>query len=137
MSIARHIAIAFALFMGAALMTASAQQRESDDVFIPIGKYFSQGDTESLSAWFADDLEISVFTKTSTCSRSQAIRILKSFFATHTPRSFEITHTASRGKTKYALGTLNAGGELYLVTIFVGQKDNSYLIQQLKIQTAP
>ena len=117
--------------------TTALAQRESDDVFIPIGKYFSQGDTESLSAWFADDLEVSIFTKTSTCSRTQAIRIVKSFFSSHTPRSFEITHTASRGKTKYALGTLNAGGELYLVTIFVGQKDDSYKIQQLKIQTAP
>ena len=117
--------------------TPALAQRESDDVFIPIGKYFSQGDTESLSAWFADNLEVSIFTKTSTCSRTQAIRILKSFFASHAPRSFEITHTASRAKTKYALGTLNAGGELYLVTIFVGQKGDSYVIQQLKIQTAP
>ena len=35
---------------------------------------------------------------------------------------------------KYALGTLNAGGELFLVTIFVGYDDTAYRIQHLKIE---
>ena len=35
---------------------------------------------------------------------------------------------------KYALGTLNAGGENYSVTIFVSSKGKSYKIQQLKIE---
>ena len=35
---------------------------------------------------------------------------------------------------KYALGTLNAGGELFVVTIFVNYKDQEYRIQHLKIE---
>ena len=35
---------------------------------------------------------------------------------------------------KYALGTLNAGGELFNVTIFVSYKDSDYRIQHLKIE---
>ena len=35
---------------------------------------------------------------------------------------------------KYALGDLNAGGETFLVTIFVSNKGESYRIQQLKIE---
>jgi hypothetical protein len=35
---------------------------------------------------------------------------------------------------KYALGTLTAGGEMFLVTIFVGYKDAEYKIQQLKVE---
>ena len=35
---------------------------------------------------------------------------------------------------KYALGQLNAGGEVFLVTLFVSSKaDGTYQIQQLKI----
>ena len=34
---------------------------------------------------------------------------------------------------KYALGRLNAGGEIFEVTIFVSCKDDSYRIQQIKI----
>ena len=35
---------------------------------------------------------------------------------------------------KYALGNLNAGGETYLVTIFVYCSENKNQIQQFKIE---
>ncbi len=35
---------------------------------------------------------------------------------------------------KYALGNLNAGGEIFLVTIFVGFDNSTYKIQHLKIE---
>ena len=92
-----------------------------------------KGDSESLSAWFADNLEVTIMSTTTDSSKNQAKQILKSFFATHTPRSFEINHTASRSNSKYALGYLNAGGELFEVTIFVSKCKDSYKIQQLKI----
>ncbi|MBQ6180032.1 MAG: DUF4783 domain-containing protein [Bacteroidales bacterium] len=113
-------------------LTAKAVS-DSYDVFVPISKYLASGDAESLSAWFADNLEISIMSSTNDSSRNQAKQILKSFFASHTPRSFEINHTASRSNSKYALGYLNAGGELFEVTIFVSQGKDRYTIQQLKI----
>ncbi|MBR1926919.1 MAG: DUF4783 domain-containing protein [Bacteroidales bacterium] len=106
---------------------------DSYDVFVPISKYLGSGDAESLSAWFADNLEISIMSSTNDSSRNQAKQILKSFFASHTPRSFEINHTASRSNSKYALGYLNAGGELFEVTVFVSKCKDRYVIQQLKI----
>ncbi len=113
-------------------LTAKAVS-DSYDVFVPISKYLASGDTDSLSAWFADNLEISIMSSTNDSSRNQAKQILKSFFASHTPRSFEINHTASRSNSKYALGYLNAGGELFEVTIFVSKGKDRYTIQQLKI----
>lgn len=104
------------------------------DVFHPISKYFGRGDAEKLSAWFSDNLEITVFSDSNDSSRNQAKQILKSFFNSYTPRSFEITHKAGRSNMKYALGTLNAGGEVFLVTIFVNYKDSGYKIQHLKIE---
>ena len=59
---------------------------------------------------------------------------MKTFFDTYTPRSFDVTHTAGRANMKYALGTLKAGGESFVVTIFMSCKDSSYKIQQLKIE---
>ena len=106
---------------------------DSYDVFVPISKYLSAGDSESLSAWFSDNLEISIMSSTNDSSRNQAKQILKTFFSSHTPRSFEINHTASASNSKYALGYLNAGGELFEVTIFVSKDKDHYKIQQLKI----
>lgn len=89
---------------------------------------------DKLSAWFSDNLEITIFSTTNDYSRSQACQVLKSFFKSYTPRSFEIAHQAGRTNMKYALGTLTAGGEHFMVTIFVGYKDSSYKIQHLKIE---
>ena len=125
------IASAFiSLFIG----VGSYAQDTSYDVFVPIAKYMQAGDADKLSAWFADNLEITIFTVTNDSSRSQARQILKTFFNSYTPRSFDLTHKAGRANMKYALGSLNAGGEIFIVTIFVSYKYTSYKIQQIKIE---
>ena len=103
------------------------------DVFVPIAKYLGKGDAQRLSVWFDDNLEITIMSTTNDSSKRQATQILKAFFDSHTPRSFEISHTASRSNSKYALGFLNAGGEVFEVTIFVSNCGDRYRIQQLKI----
>ena len=112
---------------------ASAQDK-GYDVFNPIAKYISQGEAEKLSAWFSDNLEVTIFSNSNESSRNQAKQIMKSFFKSYTPRSFRISHKAGRSNMKYALGLLSAGGEMFQVTIFVGLKDSEYRIQQLKIE---
>lgn len=109
-------------------------QDKVNDVFIPIGKYMAQGDADKLSAWFSDNLEVTIFSTSNDSSLNQARQIMKSFFKSHTPRSFEITHTTGRSNMKYALGRLNAGGEVFLVTIFVVLQNEEYRIQQIKIE---
>jgi len=109
-------------------------QEKGYDVFNPIAKYLAKGDADRLSAWFSDNLEVTIFSTSNDSSRNQARQIMKSFFKSYTPRSFEISHKAGRSNMKYALGTLNAGGEMFLVTIFVNYKDDAYKIQQLKIE---
>ncbi len=124
------IVLAFAILACPALR---AQNGESD-VFVPISKYLSKGNTEALSAWFSENLEVTVLSKSGISSSKQARQILSSFFDSYTPRSFKVTYTAGRSNMKYALGDLNAGGETFLVTIFVSNKGESYRIQQLKIE---
>lgn len=109
-------------------------QDGSYDVFQPIAKYIALGDADKLSAWFSDNLEITIFASSNDASRTQARQIMKSFFKSYTPRSFEISHKAGRSNMKYALGTMNAGGEMFLVTIFVNFSDDNYKIQHLKVE---
>ena len=109
-------------------------QDKGYDVFNPIAKYISTGEAEKLSAWFSDNLEVTIFSNSNESSRNQAKQIMKSFFKSYTPRSFDINHKAGRANMKYALGTLNAGGEMFTVTIFVNYHDSDYKIQHLKIE---
>ena len=124
------IAAAAALMSG---LNLSAQDN-GYDVFNPISKYMAMGDAEKLSAWFSDNLEVTIFSNSNESSRNQAKQIMKSFFKSYTPRSFDINHRAGRANMKYALGTLNAGGEMFTVTIFVNYHDSEYRIQHLKIE---
>lgn len=127
------IKIASAAFLLLSCLSLQAQS-ERYDVFLPIGKYMVKGDAECLSAWFDDNLEISILSGESTASKAQAKQILKAFFASHTPQTFDISHAAEKANMKYALGNLTAGGENFTVTIFVSSKGDSYKIQQLKIE---
>ena len=124
------LAAAVALF---SCVEVSAQDN-GYDVFYPIAKYIGTGEAEKLSAWFSDNLEVTIFSNSNESSRNQAKQIMKSFFKSYTPRSFDINHKAGRANMKYALGTLNAGGEMFTVTIFVNYHDSEYRIQHLKIE---
>lgn len=127
------IKITAASFLLLLCLNLSAQS-ERYDVFLPISKYMLKGDAECLSAWFDDNLDLSIISEESTASKAQAKQILKAFFSSHTPQSFDITHAAEKANMKYALGSLTAGGEDFMVTIFVSSKGRDYKIQQLKIE---
>ena len=74
-SLAR-IVIAFAAVL---VSVSSNAGSDSYDVFVPISKYLALGDVESLSSWFADNLEISIMSTTNDSSKNQAKQILKTF----------------------------------------------------------
>lgn len=71
----------------ASLLSAKGQDG-SYDVFVPISKYLEMGDAEKLSAWFSDNLEVTIFSNSNDSSRNQAKQIIKSFFKSYTPRTF-------------------------------------------------
>ena len=130
----RYILVVMAAAVALLSCVKVSAQDSGYDVFNPIAKYLAMGDADKLSAWFSDNLEVTIFSDSNDSSRNQACQIMKSFFRSYTPRSFEITHRAGRSNMKYALGTLNAGGEMFAVTIFVGYNGKTYKIQHLKIE---
>ena len=121
--------------------TKTLQQTPEDGfaVFSSITKYLASGDAASLSTWFADNLDVTIISSSRNCSKKQAREILRSFFQANTPRSFQMTHRASESNKKYMIGLLNAGGELFQVTIYATSfAGETYKIQQINIsrQTA-
>lgn len=131
------------LLVLAGLLSGTVAKAQNPDgefaVFSSITRYLSQGDVNSLSSWFAENMDVTVISSTRSCSKKQAREILRSFFSANTPRSFEVTHRASESNKKYLIGQLNAGGELFQVTIYAtAPNGETYKIQQLNIsrQTA-
>ena len=113
---------------------AAFSQNSSGDVFTPIGKYLQQGDLDSLAAWFDSNLELEILGNINECSKNQAKQIMKSFFSEYTPKSFKVVHKSGTTPMKYVVGNLDAGGEVFRVTIFVKTQEKGNFIQQLKIE---
>ncbi len=116
------------------LSPLSAQTTPEQDVFVPIAKYFQNGDAEKLSAWFAQNLDIDILGTVNVCSKAQAKQIMKEFFSNYSPKSFVIAYRSGKPPMKYAIGNLNAGGSKFRVTLFVKIQDDGNFIQGLRVE---
>ena len=111
-----------------------ARAIEDGDVFIPIAKYMEAGDSDKLSVWFADNLQLDVMGTINNCTRNQARLIMRNFFTNYTPKSFKIVHKSSRPPMSYASADMDAGGSQFRVTIFVKTVAGKNEILQIKIE---
>ena len=110
-------------------------ENNTNDVFTPISKYIEKGDARSLSAWFADNFELSILDNQNDCSRSQGKLIMKEFFLKYKPHKFEIVHKTESSSMKYALGILSAGGQSFMVTILVKTHSKGNYIHHIKVRS--
>lgn len=122
------------MLLCASLLKVDARAIDDGDVFIPIAKYMEAGDSEKLSVWFADNLQVDVMGTINNCTRNQAKLILRNFFTNHTPKEFKIMHKSGRPPMNYAVANLDAGGSQYRVIIFVKSVDGKNEILQIKIE---
>ncbi|MFA6334447.1 MAG: DUF4783 domain-containing protein [Bacteroidales bacterium] len=117
-----------------AFSSLSAQPHSEQDVFVPIAKYIQNGDSDKLSAWFAQNLEVDILGTVNVCSKAQAKQIIKEFFYDYSPKSFIIAYRSGKAPMKYAIGNLSAGGSKFRVTLFVKTQDDGNFIQQIRVE---
>lgn len=120
-------------FSGSHFQPAQAQAK-GQDVFVPISKYIQNGDAESLSVWFASNLEVDILGTNNVCSKQQAKQILKEFFTAYSPKSFIINYRSGKPPMTYAVGNLSAGGNKFRITLFVKTQSDGNFIQQIRIE---
>jgi hypothetical protein len=72
--------------------------------------------------------------KSNTYSRSQAEMVLKDFFSTNGVKSFEVLHKGENGGSQYCIGTLNTRNGLYRTTVFMKQKADRLVLQELRFE---
>lgn len=112
-----------------------ARAIDDGDVFIPISRYMASGDSDKLSVWFADNLQIDVMGNINNCTRNQAKLIMRNFFTNYTPKSFKIMHKSGRPPMNYAVANMDAGGSQFRVIIYVKTVDGRNEILQIKIES--
>lgn len=92
------------------------------------------GNFNVISKYFDNNVEISMPDKTNSYSKSQAALVLKDFFTTNSVSGFEIIHKGENAGSQYCIGTLKSKNGVYRTTIFMKQKNDVQVLQELRFE---
>lgn len=93
------------------------------------------GNADELSQYLDSRVDISLPDKSDTYSKIQAEMIIRDFFSTHGVQNFLIKHRGSNGGgSEFCVGVLQTRGGDYRTTLFVKQKGDRQLLQELRFQ---
>ncbi|MGG9971234.1 DUF4783 domain-containing protein [Ferruginibacter sp. SUN002] len=92
------------------------------------------GNFNVISKYFDNNVEISMPDKTNSYSKSQAALVLKDFFTTNSVNGFDIIHKGENAGSQYCIGTLKSKNGVYRTTIFMKQKADVQVLQELRFE---
>lgn len=86
-----------------------------------ISNAISKGDAETLSQYFAGNIELAIGDKEGSYDKAEATKLVKEFFAGVSPKSFSQVHAgASKGNgSKYCIGDMTSAKGTYRVYIYM------------------
>ena len=111
-------------------MSSFKVQSGIDDVITAM----KTGNTSQVAKFFDNNVEISMPDKSNSYSKSQGELILKDFFAINVVKSFEVIHKGENGGSQYCIGTLVTKGGNYRTTIYMKQKGDQQILQELRFE---
>ncbi len=92
------------------------------------------GNASTVAKYFDNSVEISMPDKSNSYSKSQGELVLKDFFASNPVKSFEIIHKGENAGSQYCIGTLQTKNGAYRTTIFMKQKGDRQVLQELRFE---
>lgn len=101
-----------------------------DEVVVAI----RSGNVGQLSRYFDNRVDISLPDKSDTYSKSQAEMIMRDFFTTNAVTNFQIKHKGENGGSQFCIGVLQTRNGDYRTTLFMKQKGDKQLLQELRFQ---
>ena len=105
----------------------------SEDIALAI----RSGNANSVSAYFADKVDMKVLDQENIYSKAQAESILKDFFTKHPVKAFTVVHkSAERNDSQFAIGKLTTANGIYRVHFLMKKSGGSASIHQFRIETS-
>jgi hypothetical protein len=92
------------------------------------------GNTDQIIKYFDNTIEITMPDKSNSYSKSQAELVLKDFFSSNPVKTFEVVHKGENGGSQYCIGTLVTKSGSFRTTIFMKQKGDRLLLQELRFE---
>lgn len=92
------------------------------------------GNSGLVARHFDSNVELSMPDKSNSYSKSQAELVLKDFFANNPVKGFEVIHKGENAGSQYCIGTLVTKSGSYRTTIFMKQKGDGQVLQELRFE---
>jgi Domain of unknown function (DUF4783) len=102
--------------------------------FTEVVKAIKTGDASALSRFFDNTVEITLPEKSNSYSKGQAELVLHDFFAANGVKDFEVLHKSENQGSQFCIGNLQTNNGTFRTTIFMKQKGDKDLIQELRIE---
>jgi hypothetical protein len=105
--------------------------------FISVDEVISaikSGSASKLSKYFDNTIEITFTDKSNTYSKSQAELVLKDFFNNNVVTGFEVVYKGDNTGAQFLTGTLDTKNGEYRTTIYMKQKGDKELLQELRFE---
>lgn len=112
------------------LLTSFTTKLGIDDVIAAM----KTGNASLVAKFFDNNVEISMPDKSNSYSKSQGELVLKDFFVTNMVKSFDVIHKGENAGSQYCIGTLVTKGGSYRTTIFMKQKGEQQVLQELRFE---
>lgn len=113
------------------LSSYTSTSPEMDDIIAAL----RSGNAAQLAKYFDNRVDISLPGKSDNYSRTQAEMVIRDFFALNPVQSFQVKHTGeNKDGSKYCTGTLQTRSGSFRTTLFVKQKGDRALLQQISFQ---
>ena len=94
------------------------------------------GNINQLSRYLDTRVDIVLPEKSDTYSKSQAEMIIRDFFNTNVVRNFLVRHKGENSGLEFCIGVLQTRNGDYRTTLFIKQKGDRLLLQELRFQAA-
>ena len=92
------------------------------------------GSASQLSKHFDNTIDITFTDKSNTYSKSQAELVLKDFFNHNVVTGFEVVHKGDNTEVQFLTGTLDTKNGEYRTTIYMKQKGDKLVVQELRFE---
>jgi hypothetical protein len=94
------------------------------------------GNANQLSKYFDDRIDIQLPTKSDNYSKTQAEMILKDFFSSNEVKDFQVKHKGENNGAQFCIGLLQTRNGNYRTKLYMKQKGERQVLQEIGFQLA-
>ncbi len=120
------------LLLSTVLLLSSFETQSAIDGVISA---LRSGNSSQLSAYFDDNVELTLPDKSDSYSKAQAQLIVKDFFGNNGVKGFELKHKGDSPGGHFCIGTLQTNAGNFRTNVFMKTKSGREVVKEIRFQS--